>query len=303
MPTMATTATVARGLKKTLDSIITDTADYEDKSQYKEYYTVTSMSDAYEDDVEYGFTGLASETAEATEYPIGTLTPGAFTRYMARKFGIKMIITEEARDDNKYDKIIMAGARLTRALYKTMDIDGALVLARATNSAYVGGDGVSLASTSHTLPGGGTFSNSMATPMAPSRMGVTIASTQAAKMPGHDGTREGYELKKILHPVDQRFMWSELLNSTHAPEAGEFNAINVVKHDLDLKPVCIRQWTNTTTNWAAATDAGDGLKWKFRKRPYSRTWMQESQELMYHQIAVRYSRGWSDPRCMIFVNA
>jgi hypothetical protein len=303
MATFASQSTVFRGLQETLESIITDKAEYEDKAQFKKYYKVSNMSDAYEDDAEYGFAGLASETGEATEFPVGTLTPGSFTRYMARKFGIKMIVTQEAVDDNKYDKIIQAGARCTRALWKTMDIDGALQLARAESSLYVGGDGVSFASASHTLPGGGTFSNTMATPMAPSTMGLTLAQTQADKLPGHDGTREGYLIKKVIHPVDQRFLWSRLVNSTHAPEAGEYNAINVIDHDMDIDLVCVRQWTNTTTNWMGMTDAPDGFKWKFRKKPKSDTWTMDNQQLLYHQIHTRYARRWSDARCGIWSGA
>jgi hypothetical protein len=303
MPTYASQSTVFRGLKETLESIITDKSDYEDRSQYKSYFKVEGMDDAFEDDVEYGFTGLASETAEATEFPVGTLTPGTFTRYMARKFGIKMIVTEEAVDDNKYDKIIQAGARCARALAKTMDIDGALQLARAESALYPGGDGVALASASHTLPGGGTFSNTMATPFAPSTMGLTLAQTQADKLPGHDGTREGYLIKKVIHPVDQRFLWSRLVNSSHAPEAGEFNAINVIKHDMDISLVCVRQWTNTTTNWGAMTDAPDGFKWKFRRKPRNKSWVQDSQQLLFYQVDTRYSRRWSDARCIIWSGA
>lgn len=303
MPVYASQSTVFRGLKETLESIITDRNDYEDKAQYKQYYKVTGMEDAYEDDVEYGFTGLASETPEATEFPVGTLQNGAFTRYYARKFGIKMIVAEEAVDDNKYDKIIQAGDRCARALYKTMDIDGALQLARAESSSYLGGDGVSLASASHTLPGGGTFSNTMSTPFAPSTMGLTLAQTQADKLPGHDGTREGYLIKKVVHPVDQRFLWSRLVNSSHAPEAGEFNAINVIKNDMDITLVCVRQWTNTSTNWTGMTDAPDGFKWKFRRRPRNKTWVKDDQQLLYYQTDTRYARRWSDGRCLIWSGA
>jgi hypothetical protein len=303
MPAITSLSVVNKGLKKTLSSIIGDKAEYEDKAQFKKLFDEETENEAFVDDVEYGFTGLASETAEATEFPVGTLQQGIQTRYVMRKIGLKMIITREARKFNKYDKIIDAGKRLTRSIWKTMDIDGALIPARAENSAYVGGDGVSLANASHTLPGGGTFSNTMATPMAPSTLGISLAAIQAAKLPGHDGHREGYGLKMVVYPVDQMFAWSRLLNSSHAPEAGEFNAINVVKHDMDLKPLCLKQWTNSTTNWFAVTDAPDGLKWKWADKPYSTTWMENSQEVMFHQIASMYDKGWSDARCLIFSGA
>src|SRR5689334_4682382 len=102
------------------------------------------------------------------------------------------------------------------------------------NTSFVGGDGLPLASASHTLPQGGTFSNTLAVPQSPSVAAVIVATTQAKKLPGHDGITEGYEPKCIGCPVDQWAAWSVILNSTHKPEPGEFNATNVVNTDLSL---------------------------------------------------------------------
>ena len=302
MADIVSQSSVAKGLKKTLSKIMNDPSDYEDKAQFRDVFDEEDMDDAFEDDQEYGFTGLAAETMEATEFPIGALQQGITTRYVARKIGLKMIITREARRDNKYPQIIQAAQRLTRALYKTLDITGGLVFARATNASYVGGDAVALASASHTLPGGGTFSNLMATPMAPSTIAISVMRAQARKIPGRDGTREGVKLKKIVFPVDQETAWEVLANSSHAPEAGQFNAVNIVQR-MKLEYIGYEQWTNTTSNWGAITDAEDGLKWKWRDKPYSNTWQENSQELMFHQIAARFDFGWSNARGFLFSEA
>lgn len=300
---IVSTSVVAKGLKRTLESIVTDPADYREKAIYKSWCNVGSMSDAFEDDFEVGGPGLASETPEGQEFATGAINPGPITRYMARKFGLKLIVTEEARDDCKYDKIVGAAGRLDRAMYKTIDIDATNMLIRATNTSYLGGDGLPLASASHTLPGGGTFSNVLSVAMSPSRMALTIATTQMRKFPGHDGITEGYEPEAVLHPLDQWADWEVIVRSTHAPEPGEFNAINVVNSSLNIKLVPIKYWSNTTTKWALQSDCDNGLQFKFRKRPSSRTWMGESQELMYYQESARWARGWSDARCIVFSDA
>jgi hypothetical protein len=297
-------STIANTLKDTLETIIDDKTDgYASGLLMKKWLEETTMKDAYEDDLEMGGPGLASEKAEGTEIPLGTLREGYITRYNARTFALKLIVTEEAMEDCKYDKVIQAAKRLKRAMYKTIDIDATNILVRMFNSSYVGGDGQPLCSSSHTLPHGGTFSNQLATPMSPSRMAVIIASTQAQLLPGHDGITEGYELKRVVCPVNQWAVWRGIVGSTHAPEAGNFNEINVVNSDLSLEVVPVKYWTNTTTNWAIFTDCENGVNMRFRRKPRSKTWVDNDNEQMKYAISARWARGWSDPRCVIGSNS
>ncbi len=290
-------------LKATLDSIISDASDgVESKLDYKKYCDVRGMSDAYEDDLEVAGPGLASEKPEGTEIAVGTIREGTLTRYTARTFGLKILITEELMEDSKYPEAIKAARHLKRAMWKTVDIDAALMLVRAENTGYVGGDSLSLANSAHTLANGGTFSNTMATPMSPSRAAVIVARAAIRTLPGHDGIREGYKPEKVLCPVEQESAWEGIMLSDKAPEPGNFNEINVVKRlSMDLVP--ITQWTNTTTNWAITTDAEGGLQMRFRRKPRSKTWTENDYEIMKHGISARWARGWSDPRGVYFVGA
>jgi len=260
------------------------------------------MEDNYEDDLETGGPGLAAEKPEGSEIETGTIREGILTRYTARTFGLKLIITEEAIEDRKYPKVINAARRLKRAMWKTIDIDATNMLVRATNTAYTGGDNVPLASATHSLPSGGTFSNIMATPMSPSRAAVIIATSAIRKYPGHDGITEGYAPKTVVCPTEQWAVWEGLIKSTHAPEAGQFNEINVV-NTLGITVVPNQYWSNTTTNWGMITDADNGLNFRYRRRPRSKSWVDNDQGLMKYGIDARWSRGWSDARTIFFVNA
>lgn len=297
------TGVIADALKETLDEIIDDPTDgYDRKAIFHKWCEEPEMSDHYEDDLEMGGPGLASEKTEGGEMASGTIREGYITRYIARTFALKMLITEEAMEDCKYDKVINAGRRLKRAMWKTVDIDATNMLVRAFNTSYVGGDGQPLGSASHTLPNGGTWSNVMATPMSPSRASFIIARSQVMKYPGHDGTIEGADIKAVLHPTEQWAVWEGLVKSTKAPEPGSFNEVNVANiHDFELIP--IKYWTNTTTNYCYQTDVDNGLQLRWRRKPRSRSWVENNEEVMLHGISSRWARGWSDPRCVLAVQA
>lgn len=296
------TGVIFRALKATLETIVDDKTDgYESNLDFKQWCDEKSMSDNYEDDQEYGGPGLAAEVPEGEEIPVGTIREGAPTRYQSRKFALRLVVSEEALEDNKYDRVINAAKRLKRALFKTADIDATTMLVRATDTNVVGGDGQPLASASHTLPHGGTFSNLMAVPMTPSRAAVIQLVSQCKKLPGHDGVTEGYELKKIVCPTEQWAVWDGLLMSDKVPESNA-NEINVVKK-LGLSVVTLKFWDNTTTNWAGLTDAENGPNFRWRRKARNRSWVENSQELMSYAISARWSRGWTDARALMFVNA
>jgi hypothetical protein len=297
------TSTIANSLKLTLNKVIDDDLDgYEKKSMFTKWCDIEEMDDNWVDDLEMGGPGLLSEKAEGGEMSVGSIQEGVITRYLSRTFAQKLIITEEAMEDRKYPQVLEAARRLKRAGWKTADVDSTFMLIRATNTSYVGGDAQPLASTAHTLPAGGTYSNKMTVPASPSRIAVAQLMSQAKKLPGHDSITEGYGFKCVLCPVEQWYVWEGLTKSEKAPEPGAFNEINVVKGMFeDVYPLPF--WSNTTTNWAVKTDADNGPKFKWRRKFRSRTWVDNDQELMKYGLSARWSRGWSDARGILFVDA
>jgi len=302
MAATLTTSTAFRTLKATLNAIVTDRSDgYQDRLVATQYMTEDMMPDNYIDDLENGGPGLASEVPEGQVFPVGSLYEGLVQRYTARKFGLLMQVTEELDEDGKYnDKYLDMARRNKRALYKTLDVDCANVLNRAANSNYVGGDGVPLASSSHPLPGGGTFSNTLSTPFTPSRAALSVVRNNLDVMPGHDGVIEGYAITAIVHPSNQWMAWAGILGSEKAPESNA-NEINVF-YDMKIKQVGVRYMTSTT-NWGVITDAPNGLKLFWRNKPKASTFYKEEAEIINHKISARWARGWTDPRGFYFSNA
>lgn len=295
------TSTAALALKETLEAIETDDmGDEGSKAIFPKWLTVKTMSDNYIEYYEIAGSGLAGEKPEGESYPVGTIIEGPLTRFNARTFGQRMIVSDEAIEDVKYDKVIQAAKRNNRSLWKLADFDATLMLVRATNTSFVGGDGLPLASASHVLPGGGTYSNVLATPMSPSKASLVIATAQLMQQVGHDGLIDGVEPKKALFPVQQWGVWREVLGSSYDPTPGAYNAINVINRDLNITPVPIKYWNTTSTQWALLTDADQGLMWFWRRKPKSNTWVTEDKTMMNYAISARWSRGWVNPRAILF---
>jgi hypothetical protein len=298
------TSTAALALKETLEGIDTDEHGSEgSKAVFTKWMNVKNMEDNYVEFYEIAGSGLAGEKPEGESIPLGTIYEGPLTRFNARTYGQRMIVSDEALEDLKYDKVVMAAKRNNRSLWKLADFDATLVLVRATSSSFVGGDGQPLASTAHVLPGGGTYSNMMATAMSPSKASLVIATAQLMQQVGHDGLIDGVEAKKAVFPVQQWGVWREVLGSSNDPTPGAFNAINPINRDLSITPVPVKYWNNTTTNWALITDADLGLMWFWRRKPKSNTWVTEDKTMMNYAITARWSRGWVNPRAILFSNA
>jgi len=296
-------STIFNSFKETLDSIVDDRLTENESSLVcKKWMKIGSMDEAYVDDLEMGGPGLATETGEGAEIEVGTIREGYLKRYTPRKFALKLIVTDEAMEDNKYPETLRLAKRLDRAIYKTFDIDMTNILVRAFNSSYVGGDGVPLASSSHTLPQGGTWSNQFSVPLSPSRIALIAARSLLMKFPGHDGVIDGVDMEKVVHPVEQWGIWEGILGSEMAPDPGNFAEINVIK-PLKVKPVPVKCWSNTTTNWGIITDADNGIQAKWRRRPKSNSWVENDNETMKYSVSARWARGWSDARGFFFSNA
>lgn len=292
--------TVASNLKETLDEIVDDKTDgLESGLVMPQYFEEASMSDAFVDDLEVGGPGMVPLKPEGTELELGSLREGVKYRVWARTYGMKMMISDEAKEDYKYPEVIKLARRLKRALYKTVEYEAAVFVARGWDTNYPMGDGVPIFSASHPLPNGGVFSNNL-TPVAPSHSALVAHRAAALKLPGHDGFIEGYDIKKVVFPQEQWGTWDQILGSSMEPVLTNFAAISVVKK-LGIKPVAVKYWTNTTSNYFYITEAEDGLKWRWRRKPKSKTWVDNDQEVEKYGISARWGQGISEPRAVLGV--
>jgi hypothetical protein len=300
---MISSGQIFRLLKPTLRTVVTDEHDgVQSKVMFTKWCNVDDIGDAYVDDTELAGPGFASVKSEGAEMALGTVRQGFMKRYTPATYALKLNISKEAQEDNKYKEAVPLARMLKRSIWQTADMVATLMLIRAENTGYLGGDQVTLASNAHTMPHGGTFSNTMATPMSPSNQALIAARAAVGTLPGLNGIRSPLMAEKVLFPKEQESVWDILLGSAKSPEPGQFNAINIA-YKMNLTPVAIHHWTNTTTNWALTTDAENGLNFFWRVKPEGSTWMENDYTTIKFGIRARFDAGWTNARGLYFVGA
>src|SRR6185436_7994289 len=73
-------------------------------------YKVSNSTDAYEDDQEFAHTGLMPAKAQGAMMAVDSIQQGFPKRYTHITYALRLIVSEEAIDDCKYDEAI-AGAK------------------------------------------------------------------------------------------------------------------------------------------------------------------------------------------------
>jgi len=121
------------------------------ENQHAEIYTTESSDRAFEEEVMLSGFGTADVKPEGSGVQYDDAQETYTARYTMETVALAFALTEEAIEDNLYDRI---SSRYTKALARSMatskQVKGANVLINATaSSGYTGGDGVVLVSSAH----------------------------------------------------------------------------------------------------------------------------------------------------------
>ena len=129
----------------------------------KEIFDTESSDRAFEEEVMLSGFGNAAVKPEGQGIQFDDAQETFTARYTNETIALAFAITEEAIEDNLYDRLASRYTKaLARSMASTKNIKGAAVLNNAFTAAFAGGDGVSLINTAHpTLAG--TFANRLAT--------------------------------------------------------------------------------------------------------------------------------------------
>ena len=133
------------------------------ENEHAEIFVSEASDRAFEEEVMLSGFGSAPVKEEGAGVTFDQATESFTARYTHETIAMAFAITEEAIEDNLYDRL---AARYTRALARSMantkQVKAANVLNNAFNSSFAGGDGKELCATDHPLANGGTFSNESA---------------------------------------------------------------------------------------------------------------------------------------------
>ena len=128
------------------------------ENEHAEIFNTEASDRAFEEEVMLTGFGSAPVKSEGAAVTFDQASESFTARYTHETIAMAFAITEEAIEDNLYDRL---AARYTRALARSMantkQVKAANVLNNAFNSSFAGGDGKELCATDHPIATGGTF--------------------------------------------------------------------------------------------------------------------------------------------------
>ena len=269
------------------------------ENQHAEIYITETSDRAFEEEVM--LSGFAS--APVKQEGAGVVFDQAgetFTaRYTHDTVALAFAITEEAIEDNLYDRL---AARYTRALARSMSntkqVKAANVLNNAQNTAFTGGDGKTLINSAHPLATGGTFSNVLATAADLNETSLEQSLIDIAGFVDERGLKIAAQGVKMIIPKELQFTAERLMKSPQRTATAD-NDINAIA-SMGMVPQGYRvnNFLTDTDAFFLLTDVPNGLK-HFVRSPI-KTAMEGDFDTgnVRFKARERYSFGFSDPRAI-----
>jgi hypothetical protein len=231
----------------------------DDPSGYEKVFDAESSDKAYEETQELSGFGLAPVKPETGSVSFDTDINGYVTRFTNVTYGLGFIISQEAVEDNQYKGQAEKRTKaLRRSMRHTKETVHANILNRATDSNYVGGDGVSLLSTAHPTANG-TQSNKLGTAADLSETSLEDAFILLMNMTDTRGLRISAKPRKLIVPPNEIFNATRIVKSDLQNDTAN-NAINALK-SMGILPDGVMSWAflTDTDQWFVKSDV-PGLK-------------------------------------------
>ena len=266
------------------------------ENQNAEIFETESSDRAFEEEVMLGGFANAAVKPEGQGIVYDDAQETYTARYTNETIALAFSLTEEAVEDNLYDKISTRYTKaLARSMANTKQVKGSNVLNNSTTATYTGGDGVVLLSAAHpTLSGNQT--NLLTTAADLNETSLEAALIQISQMKDERGLKIALRGMKMILPVNLQFVAERLLNSAGRVGTAD-NDINAIK-SMGMVPqgYVINNFLTDTDAWYIKTDAPNGLK-HFNRAPI-RTAMEGDFDTgnVRYKARERYSFGWSDWR-------
>ena len=268
------------------------------ENEHAEIFDTESSDRAFEEEVMLSGFGSAPVKTEGSGISYDNAEETFTARYTHETIALAFAITEEAIEDNLYDKL---AARYTRALARSMSntkqVKAAAVLNNAFSTSQLGGDGVTLCNTAHPIQAG-TFSNRSATDADLNETSLEQALIDIAAFVDERGLKIALQGMKLIVPSNLQFTAERLLQSKLRPGTAD-NDINAMRNKgMIPQGYVVNHFLTDTDAYFIKTDAPNGFKY-FERTPI-RTAMEGDFDTgnMRYKARERYSFGFSDPRAV-----
>ena len=267
-------------------------------TEHEEIYAKESSDRAFEEEVMLSGFANADVKTEGQGVSYDEAQETFTARYTHETVALAFAITEEAMEDNLYDRI---SSRYTKALARSManakQVKGAAPLNNGLPAVatFKTGDGVSLINASHPTIAG-TFSNTLSTAADLNETSLEQAMIDIAALTDERGLRIAARGMKMIIPSALEFTAERLTKSPGRVGTAD-NDINAFR-SMGMVPQGYRvnHFVTDSDSWYIITDVPNGMKY-FDRAPL-KTSMEGDFDTgnVRYKARERYSFGCSDPR-------
>jgi hypothetical protein len=266
--------------------------------EHKEIYAEESSDRAFEEEVMLSGFANADVKPEGQGISYDEAQETFTARYTMETIALAFAITEEAMEDNLYDRL---SSRYTKALARSMANAKQVKAVVPLNNGLPGvatfktGDGVSLINASHPTVAG-TFSNTLSTAADLNETSLEQSLIDIAAFTDERGLKIAARgMKMVLHS-NQQFTAERLMKSPGRVGTAD-NDINAIKN-MGMLPqgFVVNHYLSDTDAFYIITDVPNGMKY-FNRAPL-KTAMEGDFDTgnVRYKARERYVFGCSDPR-------
>ncbi len=265
------------------------------ENQAAEIYTTESSDRAFEEEVMLSGFAQAKVKSEGSGVAFDNAQETFTARYTNETIALAFAITEEAIEDNLYDRLASRYTKaLARSMASTKQVKGAATLNNGFGT-FQSGDGVALFSTAHPTIAG-TFSNTLATAADLNETSLEQALIDIAALTDERGLKIAAKGVKMIIPSALQFTAERLMKSQGRVSTAD-NDVNAIR-SMGMIPQGYRvnNYLTDTDAFFITTDVPNGMK-HFNRAPLT-TKMEGDFDTgnVRYKARERYVFGVSDPR-------
>ena len=265
-------------------------------NEHAEIFDTESSDRAFEEEVMLSGFANAAVKPEGQGVQFDDAQETFTARYTNETIALAFAITEEAIEDNLYDRLASRYTKaLARSMANTKQVKAAAVLNNGFNASFAGGDGKALFADDHPTIAG-SFKNELETGADLNETSLEQALIDIGKMTDERGLKIAARGMKLIIPSELQFTADRLMKSEGRTGTAD-NDINAIRN-MGMIPqgYTVNHFLTNAKKWFVKTDVPNGLK-HFVRSPI-KTSMEGDFDTgnVRYKARERYVFGFSDPR-------
>ena len=272
-------------------------------NEHAEIFDTETSDRAFEEEVMLSGFANAAVKPEGQGVTFDDAQETFTARYTNETIALAFAITEEAIEDNLYDRLASRYTKaLARSMANTKQVKAAAVLNNGFNASFAGGDGKALFATDHpTLAG--SFSNELSTPAELNETSLEQSLIDIAAFTDERGLKIAAQGVKLFIPSALQFTAERLMKSTGRVGTADNDINALASMGMIPQGYAVNHYLTSTKKFYIKTDVPNGLK-HFVRSPIKTT-MEGDFDTgnVRYKARERYVFGFSDPRGMFASDA